>query len=156
MWCGIPSPTRSPGLGTDFTWLRGLVQLPFVGLVCRATLSCNTRSTFVGLLRSRSGSGFWYRKAQLRIASGAEHTRNPAFLLVSRMFAVACVAGLLRAVLVIGVPARLRQRRSFHADLRRYRAGAGVLAASALLCAGLDSSDLDPELDVACLWSASS
>jgi Domain of unknown function (DUF4184) len=88
-----------------FQWLRGLVRLPVVGLVSRHAV-LQYASTVVGVVALAVWVWLWYRKAQPASQAVPAHSRS-RFPLAVAMFAVACVAGLLRAVLVIGVPSRL-------------------------------------------------
>ena len=161
-WCGIRSPTPTPGRGITSSGCEGLVRVPFwarsLADVRRAAIRQHDRWS----ARARSlGIGLVSATGRQR-PSDAEVAAQVSLHACRRNVRCGGCGGLLRAVLIIGAPKSASDFDKFLLVFRPDRPGGGVLAGSALLRAGIVTTRSGSSRKPApigltlCLWSASS
>lgn len=84
-------------------WLRGFVHVPFIGIMPIHSVSQYT-SSILGLVALAIWAWLWYRRTPVSEGATRQSPRS-RFALGLVMFGVAGLAGLVRALLVVGMPA---------------------------------------------------
>ena len=84
-------------------WLRGFVHVPFIGIMPIHSVSQYT-SSILGLVALAIWVWLWYRRTPVSEGATRQSPRS-RFALGLVMFGVAGLAGLVRALLVVGMPA---------------------------------------------------
>jgi hypothetical protein len=92
-------------------WLRGWIYVPFVGYMPIHS-ALQYASSILGLLALAIWVWFWYRKTPVTESAAKSHPKSH-FRLAIAMLALAGVVGLVRAFLVVGIPAFRSNAHSF-------------------------------------------
>jgi len=91
----------------QFAWLRGFVHVPFVHHRLQVFAALQYSSTIVGMLGLAIWVVLWYRRSAPAIMVPSKSLPKSRFGLAVAMFALAAIAGTVRAALLIGPPANM-------------------------------------------------
>ena len=90
-----------------FAWLRGFVHIPFVHHRLQVFAALQYSSTIAGMLALAIWVVLWYRRSAPGVRVSPKSPPKSHFGLAVAMFAIAAIAGTVRAALIIGLPASL-------------------------------------------------
>ncbi|MGO9564137.1 MAG: DUF4184 family protein, partial [Candidatus Korobacteraceae bacterium] len=89
----------------QFVWLRSFVHVPLVHHRMQVFAALQYLSTIVGMLALAIWVLLWYRRSTPAVTVTLKPPPKSRFGLAVAMFALAAIAGTVRAVLIIGLPA---------------------------------------------------
>jgi len=89
----------------QFAWLRSFVSVPFVHHGLQVFRVLQYSSTIVGMLALAVWVLLWYRRSAPAVMVTPKPPPKSRFGLAVAMFALAAIAGTVRAALIIGLPA---------------------------------------------------
>ncbi|MFZ0795708.1 MAG: DUF4184 family protein, partial [Candidatus Korobacteraceae bacterium] len=91
----------------QFVWLRGFVHVPFFHHRLQVSAALQYSSTIVGMLALALWVVLWYRRSAPGVRVPLKSSPRSRFGLAVAMFALAALAGTIRAALLIGPPATI-------------------------------------------------
>lgn len=96
-----------------FGWLRSFVHVPFVHHRVQVFAALQYSSTVAGMLALAIWVVLWHRRSAPAVRVTPKSPPKSRFGLAVAMFALAAVAGTVRAVLIIGLPANMVRADNF-------------------------------------------
>jgi hypothetical protein len=103
VWDSFTHPYTWPW--RQFVWLRSFVHIPFVHHRLQVFAALQYISTIVGMLALAIWVALWYRRSDPVVRVPLKSPPRSRFGLAVAMFAIAAIAGTVRAALLIGPPA---------------------------------------------------
>ncbi|MGA2370839.1 MAG: DUF4184 family protein [Candidatus Korobacteraceae bacterium] len=103
VWDSFTHPYTWPW--RQFVWLRSFVHVPLVHHRMQVFAALQYLSTIVGMLALAIWVLLWYRRSTPAVTVTLKPPPKSRFGLAVAMFALAAIAGTVRAVLIIGLPA---------------------------------------------------
>jgi hypothetical protein len=97
----------------NFSWLRARTYIPVLHRRLPMFSALQYASTFIGLLALAIWIFLWYRNSPVILGSQRKSLPKSRFGLAIGMFAIAAIAGIVRAIILIGLPPTVARADTF-------------------------------------------